>query len=106
LGAVGGNKGGGNAHLCHGDGNQVEGAAVDGAGGHNMITGVAQVEQCEEVGRLAGAGQHTGGTAFQFGDFGGDGVAGGVLQTGIEITAGFQIKQLAHFVGTVIFESG
>ena len=61
---------------------------------------------CKEVGCLAGTGQHTGGAALQFGNLGGDGIAGGVLQAGIKITAGLQVKQLAHIVGAIIFESG
>ena len=56
FGAVGGDEGGGNAHLGHGDRDQVEGAAVDGTGGHDVVPRAAQVEQRKEVGRLAGAG--------------------------------------------------
>ncbi len=44
LGTVRGDKGGGNAHLCHGDGDQVEGAAVDGGAGRNDV--VARVGRC------------------------------------------------------------
>ena len=33
-------------------------------------------------------------------------VAGGVLQTGVEIAAGFQIKELAHILAGVVFEGG
>ena len=71
-----------------------------------MVARVADVEQGKEVGCLAGTGQHTGGAALQFGNLGGDGIAGGVLQAGIKITAGLQVKQLAHIVGAIIFESG
>ena len=106
LGTVRRDKGGGNAHLCHGDGDQVEGAAVNGAGRNDVVARVADVEQGKEVGCLAGTGQHTGGAALQFGNLGGDGIAGGVLQAGIKITAGLQVKQLAHIVGAIIFESG
>ena len=33
-------------------------------------------------------------------------LAATVLQAGIKITAGLQVKQLAHIVGAIIFESG
>ena len=106
LGAQRINKGGFNAHFLHGDGDQVEGAAVNGAGRNDVVARVADVEQGKEVGCLAGTGQHTGGAALQFGNLGGDGIAGGVLQAGIKITAGLQVKQFAHIVGAIIFESG
>ena len=102
---VGGDKGGGNAHLGHGHGNQVEGAAVDGGRRYDVIPRVADVEQRKEVGSLPGAGQHAGGAALQLGDLGGHMVAGGIGQTGIKVAVRLQIKQLAHLIGAVILKS-
>ena len=53
-----------------------------------MVARVADVEQGEEVRRLAGAGEHRGRAAFELADLGCDRVVGRVLQTGVEV-AGF-----------------
>ena len=66
--------------------------------------GVLKIEQSKEVGRLAGRSEHSGGAALQLGDLGGHIVAGGVLQAGVEIAAGLQVKELAHILGGSIFE--
>ena len=106
LGAQRVHKGGLNAHLLHGDGNEVEGAAVDGAGCHDMVTGLAEVEQGKEVGGLTTGGQHGGGAALQLADLLGHKVTGGVLQAGVEVAVGFQVEQLAHILAGGIFEGG
>ena len=106
LGTVRRDKGGGNAHLCHGDGDQVEGAAVNGAGRNDVVARVADVEQGKEVCSLTAAGQHCGRAAFQLTDLFGHKVAGGVLQTGIEIAVGFQIEQLAHVLTGGVLKGG
>ena len=106
LGAQRVHKGGLNAHLLHGDGDEVEGAAVDGAGCHDMVTGLAEVEQGKEVGCLTAGGQHGGGAALQLADLLGHKVTGGVLQAGVEVAVGFQVEQLAHILAGGIFEGG
>ena len=50
-----------------------------------MVTGLAKVEQGEEVGSLPAGSQHGSGAAFQFTDLLGHKVTGGVLQAGIEV---------------------
>ena len=95
-----------NAHLFHRDGKEVIGAAVDGGAGHHMISGVGDVEHGVKIRRLAGGSQHCGGAAFQRTDLRGHGVTGRILQAGIEIAGGFQIKQLAHVLAGVVFEGG
>ena len=105
LGAVGIDEGGLQTHLLHGDGDQVEAAAVDGGTGHDMVAAAGNIEDGEEVGSLTGRGQHSGGTALQGANLGSHMVAGGVCQTGIEIAVGFQIEQLAHILRGGILES-
>ena len=103
VGAIGGNKGKIDAHPLHGHGKEIKGAAVNGRAGHHMIPDPRNVENREEGGRLPGTGQHGGRAALQLADLGRNGVAGGILQTGIKIAAGLQIKQLAHiFAGSIL----
>ena len=104
LGAVGGNEGKLNAHLLHRDSKQVEGAAIDGGCGDNMIAAVCDIENCVEVGSLTGRGQHACGTALKSSDFCCNVVIGRVLETGIEVAVCFEVKQLAHFLTGFIGE--
>ena len=106
IGAVRADEGEVDAHLFHRDGEEVVGAAVDGGTGHHVVARVGDVEDGIEVGCLAGRGQHGRGAAFQGADAGRHRVVGGVLQAGIEITGGFQVKELAHILTGIIFEGG
>ena len=106
LGAQRVHEGGFNAHFLHGDGDQVEGAAVDGTGCHDVVACFAEIEQGKEVCSLTAAGQHCGRAAFQLTDLLSHKVAGGVLQTGIEVAVCFQIKQLAHILAGGILKGG
>ena len=83
---------------------EVIGAAVDRGGSHHMVAAAGDVENREEIGRLAGGGQHGRRAALQLGDLGRHAVVGGVLQAGVEIAAGLQIEELAHVLGGVVFE--
>ena len=71
VGAVRGDEGDLDTHFRHGDGDQIEGTAVDGGRGDDVVPAGADVEQREEVGRLAGRGEHSGGAALQLADLGG-----------------------------------
>ena len=102
--AVGRDEGELNAHLCHGDGEEVEGAAVNGAAGDHMVAAVGNVENGVEVGGLTGGGQHGSRAAFQLGQLGGHIIVGGILQAGIEIAGGFQIEELAHILTGGVLE--
>ena len=106
LGGGGGDEGDVDAHLGHGDRDQVEGAAVNGGGGDDVVPALADVEQGQEVGGLPAGGQHGGGAPFQGGDLAGHGVAGGVLQAGVEVAVGLQVEQLAHVLAGVVLEGG
>ena len=106
VGAVRRDKGHLDAHFGHGDGDEIEGAAVDAGGGDDVIAAGGDVEQGEEVGRLTGGGQHGGGAAFQRGDLGRHVVAGGILEPGVEISVGLQVEELAHVLRGGILEGG
>ena len=93
------------AHLLQGDAQQVEGSAVDVVQAHDMVPRPADVQAGEQVRRLAGRGQDRAHTAFQGGDPGRDGIVGGILEPGIEITAVLQVEEPAHLVGSLVFES-
>ena len=69
-----------------------------------MVAALADVQAHKEVRRLAGRGQDGAHAAFEGVDAGGDGVAGGIGQPGIEITAVFQVEEAAHLVGGFVFE--
>ena len=69
-----------------------------------MIAAVGDVEDSVEVGRLAGGGEHRGGSALHVADFCGYHVVGGVLQPGVEVAAGLQVKELAHVLAGGIFK--
>ena len=71
-----------------------------------MVPGIGNVEHGVEIGRLAGTGQHGGGAALQGADLRGDGIAGRVLQAGIEIAGGFQVKEFAHILAGIVLEGG
>ena len=70
-----------------------------------MISAFSDVEYRIEGGCLSGRGQHGCGAAFQFADLFCDEVVGGVLQTAVEIAAGFKIEQLSHILGGCVAES-
>ena len=106
LGAVRVHKGKLDAHPLHGHGEEVEGAAVDGGRGHHMVPGGADVEDGEEVGRLAGRGQHSCRAALQGADLRSHPVRGGVLQAGVEVTGCLQVKQGPHGLAGGIAEGG
>ena len=104
FGAVGADEGAFDAHLAHGHVDEVEGAAVDGGGGDDVVAVVADVEQREEVRRLAGRGEHRGRAAFQLADLRGDGVVGRILQAGVEVAGFGQVEQSAHLFARLVFE--
>src|SRR5699024_1471453 len=106
LGGGGGDEGDVDAHLGHGDRDQVEGAAVDGGGGDDVVPALADVEQGQEVGGLPAGSQHGGGAPLQGRDLAGHGVAGGVLQAGIAVAVSLQVEQLAHILAGVVLEGG
>ena len=106
LRAVGGDESGLNAHFGHGDGDEVEGAAINGGRGDDVVAAGGDVEQGEEVGRLAGGGQHSRRAALQRGDFRRHIVAGGVLETGVKIAVGLQVEKFAHILGGGVLKGG
>jgi len=70
-----------------------------------MVSAGAYIKKREEISRLSGGSQHRGDSTLQGRDTGSHGVAGGIGQAGIEITAVFQVEKTAHLVRRLIFES-
>ena len=87
YGAIGVDEGKGDTHTLQGDGEKVVGAAVECGRAYDMIAAGSKVEDGKEGSRLPRRGKHSRRTALQLADFSRDGIAGGVLQTGVEITA-------------------
>ena len=106
LGAVGMDKGKLHAHFLHGDGEEVEAAAVDGGRTHHMVAAGGDIEDGEEHRRHAGRRQHSRRAALQCTDFGRHVVTGGVFQAGIEIAVFLQVKQPSQGLAAVIAEGG
>ena len=105
-GAVGVDERDLNAHALHGDGEEVEAAAVNARRTDQMVARADDIEHGEEDGGLPGGCQHGGCAALKRGDTRRDGVVCRVLQAGIEIAAGLQIEQPAHFGAALVFERG
>ena len=104
FGGVGGDESGFNAHLGHGDGDEVEGAAVDGGSRNHVVAAGGNVENGIEVCRLTRGGQHCGSSALKLADPGGNGVAGGVLKSGVEVARCLKVKELAHILTGAVFK--
>ena len=69
-----------------------------------MVACLADVEYGIEVRSLSRRGQHGAYTAFQSSNLGRNGVVGRVLQTGVEVSAFFQVEQFGHLFTGVILE--
>ena len=71
-----------------------------------MVPGGAEVKDGEEVGRLAGRGEHGRRSPFQGADLGGHPGPGWVLQTGVEVALGLQVEQGPHGLAALVAEGG
>ena len=92
------------AHLREGDAEEIVGATVDRGGGNHVVAGLADVEAGEEVGRLAGGGQHPRHAAFERSQTRRHPVVGRVLEAGVEVAGRFEVEEAAHLVGGGVFE--
>ncbi len=106
LGGIGTHKCHIDTHPFHGDGNQIIGSPIDGAGGYDMVAAAADIEQCIEIGCLTAAGQHACSAALQLCNFRRHIVIGRILKSGVEIPACLQIEKPAHILTGIILESG
>ena len=102
--AVRADKGKLNAHFPHRYVEEVEGTAVDGGARNNVVAAVRDIKDREKVRRLAGGGQHAGRAALKSRDLRGDEVVGRVLEAGVEVAAGLEVKKLRHVLAGVVFE--
>ncbi len=92
------------AHAFHGRADEIEGSAVDRTGRHDVVPRTGDVEQRHEVCGLSRGCQHGRRSALQGADLRRHGVIGGILEPGIEIAFGFQVKELSHVLAGVIAE--
>ena len=106
LGAVRVHKGEVNAHPLHGDGKQVVSTTIDGRRTHHMFPAGNDVEDGIEGRRLAGGGEHGRRPALQGADLGRHMIVGWILQAGIKIAAGLQVKEGSHLLPRGIPEGG
>ena len=84
---------------------EVVSASVDILAADKMVASLADVEYRIKACCLTRRSEHSCHAAFKVGDFGGHGVVGGILQTGVEISLGLQVKKVGHSGGVFIFES-
>ena len=78
--------------------------AIDAVGGDEMVASLADIEDSVEVGCLSAAGQHGAHAAFQCSNLLSNRIVGGIGQTGIEVTAVFQVEQTGHLLAGIVFE--
>ena len=69
-----------------------------------MRSRLGDVEHCHKVGRLSAGGEHSHHTAFEGRDFGRRRVAGGVLQTRVEVARFGEVEETGHLFAAVVFE--
>ena len=89
LGQILIDKGDVDAHLLHRYAEKIVGAAVNRRGSDDVAACLADVEEREEVCRLSARGEHRCDAALKRGELRGYHVVGGVLKSGVEITARF-----------------
>ena len=71
-----------------------------------MVARSGNVEHCEEVRRLARAGQHSCRAALKLADLRRHVIVRGVLQARVEVARLFQVEQLSHVLRRVVFPRG
>ena len=98
------NEGRRHAHLRQRHSNQIIGAAIDRGGRNNVAACLTDVEEREEVGRLAGGCQHSRNATLQLCKLRCHIIAGRVLQTRVKITGRLQVEQPAHLLARIVLK--
>ena len=93
-----------NAQLFQGDGEEIEGAAVNAGGADQMLAALGQIEHGQHAGGLPRGSAQGPHPAFQCGDLLLHGIHGGVAQARVEKARFGQVKQFGHFGGGGIFK--
>ena len=91
-------------HLLHGNGEKVICTAVDGGGRYDVVACVCDVEGRIEICRLSRGREHGGDAAFKLAYLLCHGIAGGILQSGIEIARSLKVKELSHILAGIVFK--
>ena len=94
------------SHLAEGDVEEIVCAAIDAGGTYHMVAGLADIEAGEEIGRLPRGCQNCTDTAFHLRDPGRYIVAGGILETRIEVARILEVEEPGHLLAVLILEGG
>ena len=94
------------AELLHGYAEEVEGAAIDGVGGDEVVACLTDIEHSIEIGCLTRTGEHSPYSTLEGADFLGYGIIGRISKTGIEISFILQVEETRHLVAGLIPECG
>ena len=92
------------AELLEGDGEEVERAAVDLGGRDDMVAGIAEIEDGERRGRLAGARENSRDAAFEGRDLLRDRVVRRVREASVEISWRLEVEEVGHVLRRVVLE--
>ena len=106
IGHVGGGESHLNAHLLQSDGEKVDGTAVDGGQGDDVLTGGGDVQHGGEVGGLTRGDQHGANASLHLGNLGLHAGEGGVGDAGVHVAVGLQVKEVAQVVGGIVLVGG
>ena len=98
------NKGDFHAHLREGYTKEVVCTAVYTGGGDHVVARLADIEACKEVCCLTRGCQHSRHATFHSSNLRCGGVVRRILQTGVEITALFKVKETAHLFAGLVLE--
>ena len=87
-------------------GQQIVGAAVEGAGRDHVLAGLADIHDGQRRGALAGSAGQGPGAAFQHAHLALKGRDRGVAQAGVEVTEGLEVEKIGHILGAVVGKGG
>ena len=106
FGHIRGDEAGFDAHALHGDGKQVQGAAVNAGGGHDVVARGSDVEHRHQGRRLTGGSKHSTHAALHGRQLLFHAGGGGVGNAGIHMAIRRQVEQLSQKLGGFILIGG
>ena len=71
-----------------------------------MVASLAEVEDRERAGRLAGRGQDRRDATLESGDFLCHLVVGGIRKARVEVACGLQVEEVGHLLRRLVLERG
>jgi hypothetical protein len=106
FGGVGVDEGDVDAEFLQGHVEEVRGAAVDGAGGDEVVAAVAEVQDRDERGGLAGGGHQGADAALEGGQLLFRGFGRGVAEARVEVAGRFEVEEVSDVFAAVVLERG